>query len=140
MTVELLARRATHDCARASAILAGFTGELTPQTRAQLLRHLARCETCARQRVRQISPAKVFGLLPQIALPETLRVRVLSSFIDPELVPYRRYVAKRVGRLNAAGFPRSRPSRGQAGAGGGGGRGRTGGGGDDRARVRPVRR
>ncbi|MEU7690001.1 hypothetical protein [Microbispora hainanensis] len=107
VTVELLARRATHDCARASAILAGFTGELTPQTRAQLLRHLARCETCARQRVRQISPAKVFGLLPQIALPETLRVRVLSSFIDPELVPYRRYVAKRVGRLNAAGFPRA---------------------------------
>ncbi|MEU6429922.1 hypothetical protein ABZ860_28875 [Microbispora sp. NPDC046973] len=107
VTVEILARRATHDCARASAILEGFTGELTPQARAQLTRHLARCETCARQRVRQISPAKVFGLLPQIALPETLRVRVLSSFIDPELVPYRRYVAKRVGGLNVAGFPRA---------------------------------
>ncbi|MGI5153819.1 hypothetical protein [Microbispora sp. CA-102843] len=107
VTVELLARRATHDCERASAILAGFTGELTPQARAQLTRHLARCETCGRQRVRQISPAKVFGLLPQVALPETLRVRVLSSFIDPELVPYRRYVAKRVGGLNAAGFPRA---------------------------------
>ncbi|GGO31146.1 RNA polymerase sigma factor [Microbispora bryophytorum] len=107
VTVEILARRATHDCARASAILAEFTGELTPQARAQLSRHLARCETCAHQRVRQISPAKVFGLLPQIALPETLRVRVLSSFIDPELVPYRRYVAKRIGGLNAAGFPRA---------------------------------
>ncbi|KAB8175684.1 hypothetical protein [Microbispora catharanthi] len=107
VTVEILARRATHDCPRASAILAGFTGELTAQARAQLTRHLARCETCARQRVRQISPAKVFGLLPQIALPETLRVRVLSSFIDPELVPYRRYVAKRVGGLNAGGFPRA---------------------------------
>ncbi|TQS21822.1 hypothetical protein [Microbispora sp. KK1-11] len=107
VTIEILARRATHDCARASAILEGFTGELTPQARAQLTRHLARCEICARQRVRQISPAKVFGLLPQIALPETLRVRVLSSFIDPELVPYRRYVAKRVGGLNAAGFPRA---------------------------------
>ncbi|MFI9573388.1 hypothetical protein ACIG5D_18295 [Microbispora rosea] len=107
VTVEILARRATHDCARASDILAGFTGELTPQTRTQLIRHLARCETCAQQRVRQVSPAKVFGLLPQIALPETLRVRVLSSFIDPELVPYRRYVAKRVGGLSAAGFPRA---------------------------------
>ncbi|WP_143737866.1 RNA polymerase sigma factor, partial [Microbispora sp. GKU 823] len=107
VTVEILARRATHDCERASAILAGFTGELTPQTRAQLTRHLARCETCGRQRVRQVSPAKVFGLLPQIAMPETLRVRVLSSFIDPELVPYRRYVAKRVGGLNTAGFPRA---------------------------------
>lgn len=105
VTAEIVARHADHDCERVSAILAGFTGELTPQLRTQLIRHLARCETCARQRVRQISPAKVFGLLPQVALPETLRVRVLSSFIDPELVPYRRYVAKRVGRLNAAGFP-----------------------------------
>ncbi|WP_169989004.1 sigma-70 family RNA polymerase sigma factor [Microbispora sp. H10836] len=107
VTAEILARRATHDCERASAILEGFTGELTPQTRAQLIRHLARCEICGRQRVRQISAAKVFGLLPQVALPETLRVRVLSSFIDPELVPYRRYVAKRVGKLNAAGYPRA---------------------------------
>ncbi|MEN3533501.1 sigma-70 family RNA polymerase sigma factor [Microbispora sp. ZYX-F-249] len=107
VTAEILARRAARDCERASAILAGFTGELTPQARAQLIRHLARCETCGRQRVRQVSAAKVFGLLPQVALPETLRVRVLSSFIDPELVPYRRYVAKRVGKLNAAGFPRA---------------------------------
>ncbi|WP_169948898.1 sigma-70 family RNA polymerase sigma factor [Microbispora sp. H11081] len=107
VTAEILARRATHDCERATAILAEFTGDLTPQERTQLIRHLARCEVCGLQRVRQVSAAKVFGLLPQVALPETLRVRVLSSFIDPELVPYRRYVAKRVGGLNAAGFPRA---------------------------------
>ncbi|WP_182887963.1 hypothetical protein [Microbispora sp. H10885] len=107
VTAEILARRASHDCERAAAILQGLSGELTPQTRGQLTRHIARCETCARHRVRQVSPAKVFSLLPRVALPETLRVRVLSSFIDPELVPYRRYVAKRVGGLSAAGFPRA---------------------------------
>lgn len=107
VTVEILARRSTHDCERAAAILAGFAGELTAQERAQLTRHLARCETCAGHRVRQVSSAKVLGLLPLIGLPETLRVRVLSSFIDPELVPYRRFVAKRVGGLNAAGFPKA---------------------------------
>ncbi|GAA4212409.1 RNA polymerase sigma factor [Microbispora amethystogenes] len=107
VTVEIIARRPSHDCERAAAILRGFSGELTPQERGQLTRHLARCETCAGHRVRQVSPAKVFSLLPRVALPETLRVRVLSSFIDPELVPYRRYVAKRVGGLTVAGFPRA---------------------------------
>ena len=49
--------------------------------------------------------AQVFGLLPQTVLPESLRVRVMSCFADPDLLPYRRLVARRVGPLDASGFP-----------------------------------
>ncbi|MEV0386361.1 sigma-70 family RNA polymerase sigma factor [Nonomuraea sp. NPDC050643] len=105
ITAEVLARKGTYDCPVRARILAGFSGELTPEMREHLVRHLARCEVCAPHRTRQVSAAKVFELLPEAALPDALRIRVMSCFIDPELLPYRRYVARRTGALGAAGFP-----------------------------------
>ncbi|MFD0657427.1 hypothetical protein [Thermocatellispora tengchongensis] len=105
VTAEVLARKGPYDCPRRADILTGFAGELTPAMREQVVRHLARCDTCAPHRARQVSAAKVFDLLPAVPLPESLRVRVMSCFTDPELVAYRRYVARRVGLLDAAGFP-----------------------------------
>ncbi|MEV4243523.1 sigma factor-like helix-turn-helix DNA-binding protein [Streptosporangium canum] len=105
VTVEVLARKGPHDCASQARLSAGFTGELTPGTRERMIRHVSRCDTCAPHRAGQVSVAKVFGLLPGVALPQTLRVRVMSGFADPDLVPYRRYVARRTGILDAAGFP-----------------------------------
>ncbi|PZG13776.1 hypothetical protein C1J01_28900, partial [Nonomuraea aridisoli] len=105
ITAEILAGKGPYDCPRRARILAGFTGELTQEMREHLVRHLPRCETCAPHRTRQVSAAKVFELLPQVELPESLRIRVMSCFIDPELLPYRRYVARRTSALGAAGFP-----------------------------------
>ncbi|TMR38911.1 sigma-70 family RNA polymerase sigma factor, partial [Nonomuraea zeae] len=105
ITAEVLARKGSLDCGPGSRILAGLSGELTPEMREHLVRHLARCETCAPHRNRQVSAAKVFELTPLPALPESLRIRVMSCFIDPELLPYRSYVARRTGALGAAGFP-----------------------------------
>ncbi|WP_214318486.1 RNA polymerase sigma factor [Nonomuraea sediminis] len=105
ITAEILARKGPYDCARRARILAGFSGELTPDMRDHLVRHVQRCETCSPHRSRQVSAAKVFELLPRADLPDVLRVRVMSCFIDPELVPYRRYVARRTGTLDSAGFP-----------------------------------
>ncbi|MEW9533344.1 sigma factor [Microbispora sp. NPDC049125] len=111
LTVEILARRSAHGCERVARMLEGHSDDIPQDVRAELIKHAARCETCSPHRVRQVSPAKVFGLLPPVVLPDTLRVRVLSSFIDPELVPYRRFVARRVGPLDASGFPRARVRR-----------------------------
>lgn len=105
VTAEILARKGPYDCARRARILAGFSGELTQEMRQQLVRHLNVCDTCSPHRARQVSAAKVFELMPVVTLPETLRVRVMSCFIDPELLPYRRYVARRSAALDAAGFP-----------------------------------
>ncbi|MFI7702889.1 sigma factor [Nonomuraea sp. NPDC049480] len=105
ITAEILARKGPYDCPRRAAILSGFSGELTAEMRERLIRHLPQCEICAPHRGRQVSAAKVFELLPPAALPDSLRIRVLSCFIDPELLPYRRYVARRASALGAAGFP-----------------------------------
>ncbi|WP_336207510.1 RNA polymerase sigma factor [Nonomuraea sp. LPB2021202275-12-8] len=105
ITAEILARKGPYDCPQRGRILTGFTGDLTPDMRAQLVAHLPRCETCSPHRTRQVSTAKVFELLPQVKLPDPLRVRVLSCFVDPELFLYRRYVARRSEALDAAGFP-----------------------------------
>ena len=111
ITVELLARSPSPECEAVAGILGETRGGLTPQLRARLVKHLARCEACSRHRMRQVSPEKVFTLVPPVRLPETLRVRVLSCFADPELVPYRRYVARRVGPLDPSGFPKKGTKR-----------------------------
>ncbi|KAB8196588.1 hypothetical protein FH608_007675 [Nonomuraea phyllanthi] len=105
ITAEILARKGPYDCPRRAAMLAGFSGELTQEMRERLVRHVPRCEVCAPHRVREVSAAKVFALLPAQTLPDALRLRVMSCFVDPELLPYRRYVARRTSALGAAGFP-----------------------------------
>ncbi|GII52447.1 hypothetical protein Pth03_08360 [Planotetraspora thailandica] len=106
VTAEILVRGEPRACDRLVKVLAGFDGVLSPELRDRVIRHRAHCEICSRRGVKQVSAAKVFGMLPQIAIPGSLRVRVLSCFIDPELVPYRRFVARRVGPLDISGFPR----------------------------------
>ncbi|MGN9842969.1 RNA polymerase sigma factor [Nonomuraea sp. H19] len=105
ITAEILARKGPYDCPRRAAILTGFSGELTRIMREDLVLHLPECEICAPHRTRQVSATKVFALLPSPPPQGTLRVRVLSCFSDPELLPYRRYVARRTGLLGAGGFP-----------------------------------
>ncbi|SEM99400.1 sigma-70 family RNA polymerase sigma factor [Nonomuraea pusilla] len=105
VTAEVLAGKGPYDCPRRARILTGFSGRMTPEMREQLVRHLARCEVCAPHRGRQVSTAKVFELLPPVTPPDALRVRVMSCFADPELLPYRGYVARRAGALDPAGFP-----------------------------------
>ncbi|MEU7003280.1 sigma-70 family RNA polymerase sigma factor [Nonomuraea sp. NPDC046570] len=105
ITAEILARKGPYDCPLRARILTGFSGELTLEMREQVIRHLSRCGTCEPHRARQVSAAKVFELLPTVALPETLKVRVMSCFVDPELEPYRLYVARRSAALDANGFP-----------------------------------
>ncbi|WP_084780822.1 RNA polymerase sigma factor [Planobispora rosea] len=111
ITAEVLARKGPYDCAQRARILTGFSGELTPAMRERVIQHVGHCDTCAPHRSRQVSEGKVFDLLPPVPLPETLRVRVMSCFSDPELVAYRRYAAQRIGLLDAAGFPVARMGR-----------------------------
>ncbi|MDF2708741.1 MAG: hypothetical protein K0R62_4393 [Nonomuraea muscovyensis] len=105
ITAEVLAAKGPYDCRQRATILTGFTGRLTPLMREELLQHLPACEICSPHRSRQVSAAKVFELLPQVTPPGALKIRVMSCFADPELKPYRRYVARRSGALDGAGFP-----------------------------------
>ncbi|MFI6509600.1 hypothetical protein ACIBCT_18495 [Streptosporangium sp. NPDC050855] len=111
VTAEVLVRKGPYDCASRARLLTGFGGELTAEARERVIRHVNRCDTCAPHRVRQVSAAKVFDLLPVDTLPPALRERVMDCFSDPAQVPYRRDVAHRAGPLDDAGFPARRSPR-----------------------------
>ncbi|MGC5014823.1 sigma factor [Streptosporangium sp. DT93] len=116
VTAEVLVRKGPYDCAGRARLPAGFGGELTPEARERVIRHVNRCDTCAPHRVRQVSAAKVFDLLPVAPLPPALRTRVMDCFSDPGRVPYRREVAQRAAPLDGAGFPEVRSPRGRRGS------------------------
>ncbi|WP_181871324.1 RNA polymerase sigma factor [Sphaerisporangium album] len=105
VATEVLARDPAQECPDRRGILADFTEVLDDETRERLIEHAGHCPVCGPYRERQVSATKVFDLLPRPVLPQTLRVRVMSCFIDPELVPYRQFVARRTGLLDADGFP-----------------------------------
>ncbi|GAB1820193.1 RNA polymerase sigma factor [Herbidospora sp. RD11066] len=113
ITAEVLARRDPGDCPARSVLVADAEGGDPDERRARVVNHIFTCETCRPHRARQVSAGKVFALLPLPVIPDTVRVRVMSCFIDPELLPYRRYVARRAGPLDAHGFPGTEVRRGR---------------------------
>lgn len=112
---EAFSREAETEASSGTADTEAFSRVLDARTRELLLEHAEHCAVCGPHRERQVSAAKVFNLLPVAELPETLRVRVMSCFIDPELVPYRRFVARRTGLLDPHGFPLRETKRARRG-------------------------
>jgi DNA-directed RNA polymerase specialized sigma24 family protein len=104
LTAELLVKEGPYDCPGRAAILRERRGELTAPMRRWLLRHAQECEVCGKFRRRNVSPAKVYGLLPEATLPSSLRDQVLSCFEAPERAGYRQEVAARPVDFDG-GFP-----------------------------------
>ncbi|MFI0352324.1 RNA polymerase sigma factor [Actinomadura sp. 9N407] len=105
LTAEILAHRGPYGCEGRGRLLRQRRGDLDRELRGRLMEHAQECDGCAALRPRTVSAAKVFGLLPQADLPAELRVRVMSAFLDPDLIGYRLFVATRVADLAPNGFP-----------------------------------
>ncbi|MFB4320122.1 RNA polymerase sigma factor [Actinomadura sp. 21ATH] len=117
LTAEIVAHRGPYGCDERGRLLRERRGGLDRELRERLAGHARDCATCAALLPRTVSAAKVFGLLPRADLPAELRVRVMSAFLDPDLVGYRLFVATRVDGLAPSGFPlRSRRARAAASA------------------------
>jgi DNA-directed RNA polymerase specialized sigma24 family protein len=105
LTAEILAKQGPYGCAERARLLRQRHGDLTAELSGRLMGHAQECPTCEAFRPRSVSAAKVYGLLPDADPPDELRLRVMSCFMDPELVGYRLFVATRVTEFTAAGFP-----------------------------------
>ncbi|MFG1998690.1 RNA polymerase sigma factor [Spirillospora sp. NPDC048911] len=105
LTAEIMAHQGPYGCTERGVILRDRRGEMEHDLRLRLLRHAEECPLCGAFRPRTVSAAKVYGLLPQAEPPEALRLRVMSCFLDPELVGYRLFVATRVVEFSPGGFP-----------------------------------
>lgn len=105
LTAEILVKQGPYGCAERARLLRQRHGDLTAELGERLLVHAQECSACGPFRPRSVSAAKVYGLLPDADPPEELRLRVLSCFMDSELVGYRLFVATRVTEFTSAGFP-----------------------------------
>ena len=70
LAAEILINREGQECAGRAGALQGWTGTVTPAVRERLLRHAGSCPACAPRLPRNVSAAKIFGLLPEPALAE----------------------------------------------------------------------
>ncbi|QKG22861.1 RNA polymerase sigma factor [Actinomadura verrucosospora] len=105
LTAEILAQQGPYGCTERARLLRQRHGDLTAELSEQLLAHAQECAICGAFRPRSVSAAKVYGLLPDADPPGELKVRVMSCFMDSELVGYRLFVATRVTEFTSAGFP-----------------------------------
>lgn len=105
LTAEMLAHQGPYGCAERAALLRERHGVLAHDLNGRLMRHAGECSACEAHIPRTVSAPKVYDLLPDADLPPELRVRVMSCFLDPELVGYRLFVAGRVTEFTPDGFP-----------------------------------
>ncbi|MCR3745246.1 DNA-directed RNA polymerase specialized sigma subunit, sigma24 family [Actinomadura glauciflava] len=105
LTAEMLANKGPYGCPERAHLLRERQGDFTHDLSKRLMGHARECSACGSLRPRSVSAAKVYGLLPDaVPAPET-RLRVMSCFLDPELVGYRLFVATRVTEFRSDGFP-----------------------------------
>ena len=64
LTAEILINRDSQECAGRAEALQGWTGTVTPAVRERVLRHAAPCPACRPRLPRNVSAAKIFGLIP----------------------------------------------------------------------------
>ncbi|MWA02155.1 hypothetical protein F8568_017590 [Actinomadura sp. LD22] len=115
LTADILVKQGPYGCAERARLLRQRHGDLTAELSERLLTHAQECSACRAFRPRSVSAAKVYGLLPDVDPPDELRLRVMSCFLDSELVGYRLFVATRVTEFTSAGFPvQPRQPSGQA--------------------------
>ncbi|MGC4959286.1 RNA polymerase sigma factor [Actinomadura citrea] len=105
LTVEILANKGSCGCPERALLLRERRGDLTDDISRRLVEHARECAACGALRPRTMSAAQVYGLLPDALPAPEMRLRVMSCFLDPELVGYRLFVATRVTEFRSDGFP-----------------------------------
>ncbi|MFI0372017.1 RNA polymerase sigma factor [Actinomadura sp. 1N219] len=105
LIAEILVHQGPYGCSQRARLLRERRGDFNHDLNGRLMKHAEDCSVCGAFRPRAVSAAKVYGLLPDADLAAELRLRVMSCFLDPELVGYRLFVATRVTEFTADGFP-----------------------------------
>ena len=114
----LVARSGRATCPDLDDLLAGWDGRLTVLLRKRLNRHIEHCDGCGERKRRELRPAMLLGLLPVVALPNSLRHQVLGLVADdtPRGAAYRARVTRRSEPFGPRWLPRpDRPTGASAG-------------------------
>jgi RNA polymerase sigma factor (sigma-70 family) len=104
---HVVARTRLGSCPELSAILGDWGGDLTPNLRKQVRRHIGTCEICGEHERRHVNPVAMLGALPDPVLPESLQHEALSLLADtsPGAAQERAEIAERAEPFTRSGFP-----------------------------------
>ncbi len=111
---EILVSRPSHACPDRAGVMSGWAdgdrglhgaSPMTPEVRARVLGHAARCPACRPNLPRNVSAARVFARLPAPALSAVARAEVLGFFDNHRHSAYREFVVNRTAALDESGFP-----------------------------------
>jgi DNA-directed RNA polymerase specialized sigma24 family protein len=75
---EILVGRDSLECPGRTEAIGGWTGTVTPEFRERLLEHAGSCKVCQPRLPRNVSPGRIFGLLPAPALDRDARGWVIG--------------------------------------------------------------
>jgi DNA-directed RNA polymerase specialized sigma24 family protein len=75
---EILVSRDSLECPGRTEAIRGWTGTVTPEFRDRLLTHAGSCPHCRPRLPRNVSPGRIFGLLPAPALDREARSWVIG--------------------------------------------------------------
>jgi DNA-directed RNA polymerase specialized sigma24 family protein len=93
-----------HACPDQAEVMDGWPGIVTPPVRDRVLEHADTCLACGPRRPRNVSAARVFGLLPAPELPSSARLEMLEFIDDPRMWAYREFVIDRAAELTGSVF------------------------------------
>src|ERR1700760_4568267 len=79
---EILVSRDRLECPGRTEAIHGWTGTVTPEFRKRLLAHAGSCAVCRPKLPQNVSPGRIFGLLPAPALDRGARAWVIDRVAD----------------------------------------------------------
>ena len=75
----LIARLGREDCDKLDELLSDWDGHFSLEVRSKVTRHIEDCDTCTKKRGILCAPGSIALALPFVALPVTLKSKVLNS-------------------------------------------------------------
>ena len=75
----LIARLGREDCDKLGALLSDWDGHFSLEIRSKVTRHIEDCDTCTKKRAILCAPGSIALALPIVAIPVTLKGKILSS-------------------------------------------------------------
>jgi RNA polymerase sigma factor (sigma-70 family) len=104
---HMVARSRLGSCQELSWILGEWDGDLTPNLRKLVRRHIGTCEICGEHERRHVNPVALLSALPEPVLPESLQHQALSLLADTsaDAAQERAEIAERAEPFTRSGFP-----------------------------------
>lgn len=75
----LIARLGREDCDKLGALLSDWDGHFSLEIRSKVTRHIEDCDNCTKKRAILCAPGSIALALPIVAVPVTLKGKILSS-------------------------------------------------------------